>query len=225
MRDHSMTIPELPALDPGITLLESGNRGLKPFQSLVCDHVLLNAGNAYWVDSRGHARTCGLLQLVPDSHVLSRIHVARGFTPFQHHAIINALQTCDLENASLVVVPAVDAFYREDPLDRSQGQEMLVRGLAVIAGLSRRHNLPVLVTRTREDRFSTPVENIASEVVTVRETPVGPRFEGTEFETLVYPTGGDMVQTTLAFWKQVLQARAPLHEAARPGREEVPLHG
>jgi hypothetical protein len=43
---------------------------------------------------------------------------------------------------------------------------------------------------------------------------MGPRFEGDEFETLVYELDGDWVQTTIAFWQEVLQAREPIHDTA-----------
>jgi hypothetical protein len=53
---------------------------------------------------------------------------------------------------------------------------------------------------------------------------VGPRFAGDEFETLVYPLDGGLVQTTLAFWKRVLVERHP-SLADAPATSEVTASG
>jgi len=131
----------LQQLDDGITLLDvEGGRGVPILQSLVLDHLLLNDGPAFWVDANGHATTTTLAQIAPSQRLLNRIHVARGFTAYQHYGAV-----CDLPTAvnksirtstadsgaagrrapgrdedtsphtpALIVAPAVDAQYRAD---------------------------------------------------------------------------------------------------------------
>jgi len=94
------------------------------------------------------------------------------------------------------------------------GEEMLVRALAPLARIAREFEIPVLCTRQHDDEFSAPVEAAAATTITARQTAIGPRFVSEDFETLVYPLENGWVQTTLAFWQRVLEAREPLHSAA-----------
>jgi len=129
----------LPSLGDGITLLDvEGGRGVPILQSLVLDHLLLHDGPAFWVDANGHATTTTLAQIAPSQRLLNRIHVARGFTAYQHYGAVCDLPTAvnksiqmsttDAETAgrgepsrdedmsphtpALIVAPAVDAQYR-----------------------------------------------------------------------------------------------------------------
>lgn len=213
---------ELPDLEPAIQLLETDVRGALP--ALVVDQVLGDgaavrserstaARRALWADANGHARTRAIADVAPNRRVLRRISVARGFTAYQHYAIVEALAERALEDGSsdpaLLVAPAIDAPYRDDGLRGDEGESMLVRALARLAGVARRLEIPVLVTRTRDDELTAPVENAADETIHCERTPMGPRFASEDFETLVYPAGDGLVQTTLAFWQRVLERRAP----------------
>ncbi|AGB17392.1 hypothetical protein Halru_2821 [Halovivax ruber XH-70] len=213
-------IPELPDLEPGITLLKADDP-ITPLHSLVVDHVLIDGGNGYWVDSHGHGRTDTLTDVSPSDRILDRIEVARGFTPQQHHELVATLSKRRID-PSLIVAPAVDGQYRDDSLRSGEATNLLLRTLARLARLARDHECPVLVTRARDDALSEPVSEIASHTVSCRSTPLGPRFEGEDFETLVYPQEDGWVQTTLAFWAEVLRAREPLYADAPT---EVQIHG
>lgn len=213
MQSPPTEVPELPDLDPGLRLLESDTGTTGALHSLVVDHVLRDGGDAYWVDSRGRARTRPLARLAPSRRVLERIDVARGFTAFQHYALVEALAEREADPA-LVVLPAIDYPYRADDLRGDEGREMLVRAIATVAGVARRRDCPVLVTRVGDDEFATPVERAARGTIRVAETDHGPRFVGREFETLVYPRAEGSVQTTFAFWERVLRARAREHAQA-----------
>ncbi len=84
----------LPSLDDGITLLDvEGGRGVPILQSLVLDHLLLHEGPAFWVDATGHTTTTTLAQIAPSQRLLNRIHVARGFTVYQHYGAVCQLPT------------------------------------------------------------------------------------------------------------------------------------
>jgi hypothetical protein len=227
MESHrSNRLPELPSLSVGVHLLESESvRG--PLQTLVLDHILTTRGPAYWVDTHGHATTQPLARLAPDPQVLDRIHVARGFTVFQHCALTETLATVVDGTASLIVYPAIDGLYRDDALREDDCQAMLVRVLAMLSGLAREHDLPVVLTRTRDDVFSKSVANAAGDIIECEQTRMGPRFHNDAFETLVYPLGNGQLQTTLAFWERILEARQPIYDAAQVGPQspEVPADG
>lgn len=219
-------VPELPPIDAGLHLLES-DRDRGPLQALVLDRVLTDRGPAYWIDAHGHATTRPLARLAPDPRVLDRIHVARGFTGFQHYAIVETLIDVATSDIAVVVCPALDGTYRDDDLRDDERRAMLVRVLAMLSGLARKYDLPVLLTRTRADALSEPVANAADDVIECEQTRMGPRFLSEGFETLVYPLENGHVQTTLAFWERILDARQPLYEAVQTGPRtpEVPVRG
>jgi len=227
----------LPSLDESITLFDvEGCRGVPILQSLVLDHLLLHDGPAFWVDANGHATTTTLAQIAPSQRLLDRIHVARGFTAYQHYgavcdlptAVNQAIQepTIDTggggrqssgrdENASsqtpaLIIAPAVDAKYRAaDTLGETHAKTLQARTLARLATYADGYDIPVLVTRTERNEFTEPVATAADHHLECEQTRMGPRLVGDDFETLVYPVDdGAYYQTTFAYWRQLLAARA-----------------
>jgi hypothetical protein len=227
----------LPSLDEGITLLDvEGSRGVPILQSLVLDHLLLHNGPAFWVDANGHATTTTLSQIAPSQRLLDRIHVARGFTAYQHYGAIRNLPTAvnkaiqkstadvgargrrspsDDKDASrhtpaLIIAPAVDAQYRaDDSLGETHAKTLQARTLARLATYVDGYDIPVLITRTRDDDFTTSVATAADHHLECEQTRMGPRIVGEDFETLVYPVDdGAYYQTTFAYWRQLLAARA-----------------
>lgn len=223
-----------PSLEPGVTVLDiEGSRGVPVLQSLVLDHLLLHDGPAFWVDADGHATTTTLAQLAPSQRLLARVQVARGFTAYQHYGAItelpdaagqvmqdqlkaqtNTQQTStagtDTVTPSLIVAPAVDLQYRRtDTLRDEHANALHERVLDRLAEYGEGYDVPVLLTRSRQDTFTRPIEQIADRQIRCEQTRLGPRFVGEEFETLVYPVGdGGYYQTTFAYWRQLLQTRA-----------------
>ena len=227
----------LPQLDDGITLLDvEGGRGVPILQSLVLDHLLLNDGPAFWVDANGHATTTTLAQIAPSQRLLNRIHVARGFTGYQHYGAV-----CDLPTAvnksiqmsttdagaagrgepsrdedtsphtpALIVAPAVDAQYRaDDTLGETHAGTLQARTLARLSTYAEGYDIPVLVTRNERNEFTESVATVADHHLECEQTRMGPRVVGKDFETLVYPVDdGAYYQTTFAYWQQLLAARA-----------------
>jgi hypothetical protein len=226
----------LPSLDDGITLLDvEGSRGVPVLQSLVLDHLLLHHGPTFWIDANGHATTTTLSRIAPSQRLLDRIHVARGFTAYQHYGTacdlpaavnqyIRQTSTTDTtamqpsgrddevspQTPSLIVAPAVDAQYRaDDTLGDAHAETLLARTLARLATYADGYEIPVLVTRSNVDEFTAPVATAADHHLECEQTRMGPRFVGDEFETLVYPVDdGAYYQTTFAYWRQLLGARA-----------------
>jgi len=224
----------LPSLEDGVTLLDvEGGRGVPVVHSLVLDHLLLNDGPAFWVDAHGFATTTTLSRLSPSQRLLDRIHVARGFTPYQHFGAVTDLPgsvrqaireatrgdgrcrgrvddaSSDELTPSVIVVPALDAQYRDDSLGSEVAETLQARVLARLGRYAEGYDCPVLVTRSQVDAFTDAIETLADNQLRCEQTSLGPRFSGGDFETLVYPVGdGAYLQTTFAYWRQVLGARA-----------------
>lgn len=115
----------------------------------------------------------------------------------------------DVDDCSLLVAPAVDARYRdEDSLPTAQGETLMARSIAKLRSQAQTDNAPVLLTRTADDEFTAQIETAADHYLRCEYTEMVPRFVGDEFETLVYPVGdGTFYQTTIAYWRQVLEVR------------------
>jgi hypothetical protein len=204
-----------PSLEDGLTLLDiDGGRGVPVLHSLVLDHLLLNDGAAFWIDAEGYVTTTSLARLSPSRRLLDRIHIARGFTAYQHYATLCDLdstpQRDSVDDCALLVAPALDARYRaEDSLSSTNAEMLQARAIAQLRSQSKADDAPVLVTRTTDDEFSAPIETAADHHLRCEITAMGPRFAGDEFEMLVYPVGdGAFYQTTIAYWRQVLATRS-----------------
>ena len=227
----------MPSLDDGITLLDvEGSRGVPIVQSLVLDHLLMHDGPVFWVDADGHATTIVLARIAPSRRLLDRIHVARAFTAYQHYGAICNLPTAvnksirtltadttaagrrapsrdeDMSphTPSLIVTPAVDAQYRaDDTLGETHAKTLQARTLARLATYVEGYDIPVLVIRNEQNEFTEPVARAADHHLECDHTRMGPRIRGEDFETLVYPVDdGAYYQTTFAYWRQLLAARA-----------------
>lgn len=224
--DTTLNTVLFPTLGDGITLLDiEGDRGVPLLQSLVLDHLLMNDGPAFWVDANGYTTTTTFARLAPSQRLLDRIHVVRGFTTYQHYgalcdlpgAVTQRLQhatTAETEDTpqlpTLIVCSALDSRYRDaDTLDDDQARTLQARALARLTTYADGYDAPVLVTRTTRDEFTAPIQTVADHHIECEQTRMGPRFTGEEFETLVYPIdGGAFYQTTFAYWRQILDARA-----------------
>jgi hypothetical protein len=167
--DHAPD-PVLPSLDDGVTLLDVDGRGVPVVQSLALDHLLTRDAPAFWVDTAGCARTTTLARVAPTWRLLERVHVARGFTPYQHHAAVADVPDAVLETTgatgatggsartgdaaddpvdpALFVAPVVDARYRDaDDLPREHAQQLFARTLARLRRYADAYDAPVLLTR------------------------------------------------------------------------------
>ena len=244
----------LPSLDPGITLLDiEADRGVPVIHSLVLDELLVSNGPAFWVDANGYATTTSFARLAPSMRLLDRIHVARGFTAYQHYgavssipdAVKRSIRTATRFEAdthpesggdsdgdgtpSLLVAPAIDASYRtEDALGEDHAETLLTRSLAELTAIADAYDVPVLLTRTGRGPQTTPIERAATQHLTCKSTRMGPRFVGEDFETLVYPVeDGQYYQTTFAYWRQLLGTRAAQVGVTTdaPGQSTVPEAG
>lgn len=199
--------PELPTLQPGIQLLHTEPQLVEALHALVLDHLLMHDGTAYWVDSHGNATTTSLIKLAPTRRTLDRIHVARGFTGYQHYAAIHHLPTQLADDATLIVAPALDYLYRGDDLTRPQATDMLTGLADQLHTITTQRDIPIIVSLETHDDLTTPIESIAADTITCEHTQYGPRFTTDDFETLVYPTPHGTLQTTITYWRELLTSR------------------
>lgn len=216
-------VPELPSLAPGITLLESDGRATGALQSIVLDELLGDDDRrALWVDAHGNARTQQLARIAPSMRVLERISVARAFTAFQHYSLVEDLEAQLSNTTAFVVLPAVDWFYVPDDLNRGEPAALAAGVADELDRLARAYDLPVLLSRAGRGHWDA-FDAAVGTTLRCELTAEGPRFTGDDFETLVYHENG-YVQTTLAYWRQVLADRHPVQAPTAP-RQEVSLGG
>jgi hypothetical protein len=217
--------PTLPDLDPGITLLDADTGTTGAVQALTLDRILLAGADGdsegYWIGDGRHARTDGLHEVAPSPRVLDRLQVARAFTCNQHLQLVRTLgeRLAETDTAPAVcTLPGLDTHYRDGELARDD-LEVFCRALAELRGLVREHDLTVLVTRSRCDDFTAPLDRLADHHLELTRTQFGPQFrdaETDEQETLVYDCEDGWVQTTLAYWQTVLTDREPLYAPTAP---------
>jgi hypothetical protein len=122
---------------------------------------------------------------------------------------------------AVCTLPGLDTHYRDGELARDD-HEVFCRALAELRGLVREHDLTVLVTRSRCDDFTAPLDRLADHHLELTRTQFGPQFrdaETDERETLVYDCEDGWVQTTLAYWQTVLIDREPLYAPTGPTGE------
>lgn len=227
---------ELPRLTPGLYLLNGDGRGAKmrPLQTLALDAALSAGGDAVWIDTRGYVATHSLARLAPSARVLRRVQVARAFTTHQHHTLVTQLARWvrgepagvfgepATDEPAVVVVPAADGSYRSGELSETRRRRLFARTLAQLQFVAREAGVPVLTTRTAADELAAPLAAAATAIET-RATQFGPRFDcsSLEFETVAYPEGDGTIQTTLAFWRELLASRHEVADGAAGG----PSHG
>ena len=214
---------DLPDLAPGVTLVDVDDElGVTPVQALLLDRVLGTDGPAFWVDGANRANTSRLRELAPADRVLDRIEVARGFTAHQHTSLLDRLsgRLSARESPSVVVATGLDGMFRAAAVDDDTAGQLFIRAIASVARVARVHDTPVLVTRCRDDEFSMPLRRAAKAHLQCRKTPFGPRFEDADgdTETLVYHADDGWLQTTLAYWREVLEHRARMYEGATVDR-------
>jgi len=224
-------LPELPDIgDDGELLLfdaEKQVRGVVP--ALIVNHLLQYEGSVIWIDGGQSVSALQLSQVAPGDHFLDAVFVSRSFTTHKHMNTVEDVagavvgdefdmrlcaqpaQMADQNVPSLVVCTGFDGQYRPEVTDlddRTEApREAFLRSVATIAGVQRDHHIPILITRTRADGFTEPLERAATRQIGCEMTSVGPRFTGDGVETLVYPVTDGMVQTTILYWKKVCEAR------------------
>lgn len=213
----------LPSVEPGVTNLETEDSNRGPLQALVLEQLFGSRQRVCWVDSRGTGTTTSLDRLAPRRRLLDRIDIARGFTAYQHHRLVEA--ACERvrgDEYGLLVLPAFDHLYRSDDLQESAARRLVASLTPRLAELTRETDTPILLTKCGSEGPAKPLERLVDRTLTCEQTRFGPRFVGDDHETLVYHDAGGF-QTTLAYWARLLEHRFQASQV--PTETEVPADG
>jgi len=105
--------------------------------------------------------------------------------------------------------PSTSSIGPTIPSGNTHAETLQTRTLARLATYADGYDIPVLVTRTKRNDFTASGVTAADHHLECEQTRMGPRVVGDGFETLVYPVDdGAYYQTTFAYWRQLLAARA-----------------
>ncbi len=206
-------LSRLPALRPGINLLRRDHPSQGAIQSLVLNEMIVQGGDAVWVDSHGNASTHAFNRIAPDERFLERIRVARAFTAYQHFSLTTQLLYQVDRKTAVTVLPEIDHFYAGD-LQPDEDTEMLEAALGTVEEVVARYRIPVLVSTA--GRLTDTVTDHVDRVIDCRVTGEGVRFESDDFRTLVY-RGNGYIQTTLELFRLLVHkqyvTQNPVQEA------------
>ncbi|UTF53301.1 hypothetical protein [Natronosalvus rutilus] len=209
-------------LEPGLTLLRTPSRQSAAVHRLVCEYLAdIRAsperpdrppeksatgdglrGRAYWIDAGNVASTHALYECAPGSgRALERLRIARAFTAYQHHSLVQAVVRRADADTPLVVAPNVASLYQDGDLREWERTDLLASTLAVLGELGRGLECPVVITSGPDVPGATVerLEAAADSVVECTRTREGLRFEGAGFETMGY-WHGPVWQTTIPYW-------------------------
>lgn len=217
---------EVPTLDPGVTLLRRPSARSPALYELVLGELTRSGGRALWVDARSNASTYAITDRAADDRVLDRVRVARAFTAYQHHTLVERLVETVDPGTGLIVVPCTASLYRDD-VPESVGLGLLDASLSILREVATTFDVPVLVTIADEstDLQADLVVDAAHREITATETSQGLRFDGAGFETQVYWREG-YFQTTIPYWVDLFGCVCEdATEAPSPVDLPAPLEG
>ncbi len=185
-----------PTLSPGLTYLEASSPRTPALHQLTLAALDDLEGRAYWIDSRSTASTYAWLEGAVHPRRLEALRVARAFTAYQHHTLVQTVHERATDD-DLVIVPCLDALYTDDEVPEPQARSLLADTLAVLEALA---ESGTTVTITTADPA---VADRADHTIVIRETDLGIAFEGDTFETTLY-RGPGFWQTTIPYWIDLL---------------------
>jgi len=206
------TTDALPTLGAGVTSLYSPS-ATGALRRLVVDELRRRDGPAYWIDTGAHASSYALYDLAPSERALSDLRVARAFTAYQHRELVDRVARRADPETSLVVVADATRLYADPDVPDADGAAMLDASLARLAAVAATCDAPVLlgVSSDAGDRLAERVRDCADRELACERTSHGLRFEGPDYETLVYREDGYR-QTTIPYWVELLGAVAEHRE-------------
>jgi hypothetical protein len=189
----------LPALDAGVTHLDSPGPRSTALHRLVVDALRERDGPVYWLDARNVATTHALYELAPHRRALDGVRVARAFTAYQHHTLARRLVRAVDGRTALLVAPNVASLYRDDDVPEYEREDLYAAALAMLAEVGQTHGIPVLVTTDASGAALPPAVADDATQLSCERTRMGLRYAGEEFETRVYVEDG-FWQTTIPYW-------------------------
>lgn len=196
MIDHKT----IPTLAPGLTHLETASPRTPALQQLTLTAMGDLEGDAYWIDSRSTVSTYAWLDGTAGPRQLDQLQIARAFTAYQHHSLVQTVGDRATSD-DLVVVPCLDTLYADDDVPNPQARSLLTDTLGVMRDLAEAGATIVVTANT--PTFGSRVAERADHTIVARDTDLGIAYEGDEFETTLY-RGPGFWQTTIPYWVDLL---------------------
>lgn len=197
----------LPERGPSVYHLDRRRWGEHATHALAIDSVLQNGGPTYWIDVKWYPRTRPLVRLAPSERLHRGIVRCHCFRAWQHRELLTSLHH-RVGNASLVVLPAVDAVYRSTSPDGTPADTPLDRALTACVRLVRDQDIPVVVTTVEADEFTAQVEAIADRPITFEGLPSGPEIDRSDVAGRGHDRPELSMPAPVTYWATVLAERA-----------------
>lgn len=200
MHDADTAPAGFPSLDPGLTLLERPGVHSPALHRLVVAELSRHDGSTLWIDAGRDASSYRLHDHAGPRTTFEHLQIARGFTAYQHHSLIERAVERATSRTRFVVVPCTAALYHDDDLADDLGWDLLESSIVHLRELADALDIPVLLTTpdTETDAGALLADH-ATTVIQSRATEMGVRYEGGGFETTVY-LQDDYWQTTIPYW-------------------------
>lgn len=188
-----------PRLEKGVNILQKP--GKQPvFQFLLASELEGEESEAVWIDTGNEASTYALSSF-GTRDILEKVFVGRAFTPFQHHRLVQELESFINEDTDILVLPRITSLYIKGQLNGWEREELFRETWNKILGLQKRYGLKVLVSVPEDSGIGYMVLDDSDNTVTVEETGQGWKFGSGSFEQLFYRENGS-VQTTIPYWRR-----------------------
>ena len=210
------TIPEL---STGITLLETPTPRAMAIHQLALGTVRRTDGPTYWLDAGNTASTYALHELAPSARLLRDVHIARAFTAYQHHTLVERVVNTVSPRTGCLVVPNAGSLYRDEDVPAHEAEPLCSAAVCALGEVATAFEIPVLVTDAGpDDTLGDVLAEHADRELRCERTELGYRYEGAAFETTVY-WQDDHWQTTIPYWVALLGAAESAPERMPTGPE------
>jgi hypothetical protein len=195
-----------PALDPGLTLLETPGPRSTALHHVALQDAMDWAGPIYWLDARNTASTYMLHTIAPDETTVDQLRIARAFTAYQHVSLIERIVNTVSPRTGGLIIPNLASLYRDDDMPDHEAEPLVESVLEALAAVADAYDIPVLVTDAGPaDALADQLQAHADQRIQCEQTGMGYRFEGDDVETTVYWQDGAW-QTTIPYWVELVGA-------------------
>lgn len=206
MSQPSVNDRTLPTIDAGVTVVQTPHQRSGAIHHLALATADRTDGPAYWIDACNTAITHALYDHAATDHVLHRVRIARAFTAYQHHTLVDRVLNRVSTETGCVIVPNVASLYRDDDIPDYEAKSLLAAAMQRLGEIGLTFDVPVLTTDGGpDDAFAEIVRESAMTEMQCERTELGYRYEGPDFETDVY-WADQYWQTTIPYWVSLLGA-------------------
>jgi len=197
-REHCFLARDRPGLERGINLLQKA--GKQPVFQFLLASELEGESTAVWIDTGNEASTYALSSF-GTRDILEKVFVGRAFTPFQHHRLVQELESFIDRDTDILVLPRITSLYIKGQLNGWEREELFRETWNKILRLQDKYGLKVLVSVPEDSGIGYMVSDDSENTLTVEETGQGWKFGSGSFEQLFYRENGS-VQTTMSYWRR-----------------------